>query len=774
MNLYIQLIIHGAKKLAALASTYQPWLVGVGALATATVVVQVVIPKTENTAPVTMETKVEFQKTNTSTKDSSFSTPIQNSVEISQTSVQGIAHIGLRHEPSTYQEPPAEHFDEETNGSTSYPGSGSMLPNSQTGPSNRITEYFRNPTSLASRDHKFNASEVSKSPDTKPSHDDSSTWSGSTTGKTENSIAKVSAVSASVASNTNPSPNPGSNPNPNTAGSVLPTSTDQPNLGWAPVVKAFGNVLVSKNSASETFTLTNSGNINASGCGAPIITDSTNFTIVTDNCTTANVASNGGTCTVEVKANPTSTGVKTTTLSRTCTLGGTPTTTMNQITATGTEATLAWLPLTHDYGDILVGALSSVQTFTLTNSGSADATGCTTPTLSNSNDFTITTHTCGTANLDSNNDTCTVEVKANPTSEGSKTTTLSRSCTVGGTITTTSNEIKTGGIQTELAWDIQENDFTTVVTGIKSNEVLFTLKNTGSAEAKGCSAPELSNKDDFYISNDGCETRSLDAKTGECSIKIVAQPKEDGIRVTTLSRTCTVGGTVTTSRDKIIVEGVSPKLSWDLTTFDFGKLQSGEVSRAQTFILTNDGSTDATKCDPPILSDNKNFKITSDTCDTNDLPSKGGSCEVQIQANPQQSGRTVASLERTCEIGGLVATKDDGLFVEIESSILGFDKDSFDFGDLRLGDPKYMTITLINMSKNVTSEKCGAATLSAPGEFFISQDGCQNVELAPGDKCDIEFGVNATKQARSKTTLLIQCGSAGATTLEDGIQVNGI
>jgi len=118
---------------------------------------------------------------------------------------------------------------------------------------------------------------------------------------------------------------------------------------------------------------------------------------------------------------------------------------LNTSDITITSPILAWSPLTNDFGRVAVGANSSTQTFTLTNSGDGDATGCSAPSISDITNFTINTDNCGTSDLTASL-TCTVIIQGNPVSAGPKTATLSRTCTIGGTPSTTSNQINVTGI----------------------------------------------------------------------------------------------------------------------------------------------------------------------------------------------------------------------------------------------------------------------------------------------------------------------------------------
>ncbi len=227
---------------------------------------------------------------------------------------------------------------------------------------------------------------------------------------------------------------------------ILQIAVVTPSLAWSPLTFAFGSVNVGSNSATQTFTLTNSGGGTATGCSAPSITDTTNFTITADTCGTSNLVGSGATCTVIVQGNPTTAGAKATTLSRTCTVGGTTTTTLNQIVVTGVAPLLAWSPLTNAFGNVYIGSNSGPQIFTLTNSGTATATACSAPSITDMTDFTVIADTCGTSTLAGSSATCSVTLRANPTTTGTKTTTLSRTCTFGGTSTTTANGISVTGL----------------------------------------------------------------------------------------------------------------------------------------------------------------------------------------------------------------------------------------------------------------------------------------------------------------------------------------
>jgi hypothetical protein len=103
-------------------------------------------------------------------------------------------------------------------------------------------------------------------------------------------------------------------------------------------------------------------------------------------------------------------------------------------------AVLEISPLAHEFGAVAPNAMSAAVSFTFTNTGGSPATGCSAPTKGGANpgEFSIENDACGTMDLPANG-SCVVTVAAKPTTAGAKTMTLSRTCTEGGTASTTAD-----------------------------------------------------------------------------------------------------------------------------------------------------------------------------------------------------------------------------------------------------------------------------------------------------------------------------------------------
>ena len=326
-------------------------------------------------------------------------------------------------------------------------------------------------------------------------------------------------------------------------------------LSVSPLLNSFGTVTVGSNSVSQVFTFINSGTAAATFCGLAFVDDPTNFSITADTCGALNL-NNGSSCDVSVRSNPTSVGSKSTTLYRSCTIGGTATTTVNQITVTGISPLapiLAWSPTSYSFGNIYAGLNSSNQTFTLSNSGNLAASGCTAPVISDGTNFTILSDTCSSANLNTSSN-CNIQVRANPVSVGFKTATVSRNCTVGGTVATTSNAITVNGVA-PADWFQEYNILNMGLVNVGANSNLFSyyFRNPNASAFTGCSIPVLSNTTDFSIVSDDCGLSNLSAYS-LCTVKVRSNPLSVGNKSSTLSRSCAeTNGAIPISLDSIAV-----------------------------------------------------------------------------------------------------------------------------------------------------------------------------------------------------------------------------
>ena len=303
--------------------------------------------------------------------------------------------------------------------------------------------------------------------------------------------------------------------------------------------------------------------------------------------------------------------------------------------------------MSYDFGTIDIGDVIGAQAFTISNSSSlARASSCSAPVLSNAIDFQLLSDNCGTNDLLVSSN-CMVSVEPIPQSIGLKTTTLSRTCVYGGTVSTTANQITVTALGPVLSISPTNYNFNNIYVGNNSSSEWFYIQNDG-ADATGCTAPVLSNTTDFSILYDGCDLNDLE-NSNSCAIEIQANPTGTGLKTTTLSRSC-VGASVTTN---ISVNGVllaDWQQEYGLT--NLGVVQPNKSSIEMTLFFRNPNSQPLINCTTPTIDNSSDFTLTNYTCSAGGQASQS-SCFVTVRAHPTSPGIKNTAIHRSCgEIGG--------------------------------------------------------------------------------------------------------------------------
>lgn len=429
----------------------------------------------------------------------------------------------------------------------------------------------------------------------------------------------------------------------------------------------YGDTYVGGTGSDSAFQFYNAGNLAVSGCGQPTLSNSADFTIVTNNCNGADIGASTY-CDVTVRSTPQTTGIKTSSLSLTCSVGGTVTATVEQ-NAKPSAPDLAVSPANYNYGSINVGS-NSDATFNFNNQGPLAGTGCSAAVLSNTTDFAIHSDACLTNDIASSG-TCAIVVRVAPGSVGSKTTTLTRTCSVGGSVV--SNISATGYVTApDLAWATMANDYGDVLSGENSLPIYFYLNNNGNASATSCSAPSLTDTTNFTIIGESCGTNDL-SQGNSCYVAIQANPQSLGIHTATLSRTCGAGGTISTTTNGIQVKGI-PFVDWQQKygNHSFGDVRLTSESSEHTYFFRNMNSSSLNNCTTPTLVNYTDFAITSTDCTNTMAPT--AFCEVKVRARPTSLGTKASTLTRSCTESGAVNLSlnvngiNEGVSVQIATS----------------------------------------------------------------------------------------------------------
>ncbi|HVE82558.1 MAG TPA: choice-of-anchor D domain-containing protein [Myxococcales bacterium] len=220
-------------------------------------------------------------------------------------------------------------------------------------------------------------------------------------------------------------------------------------LQASPASVNFGTIPTGGNSTDATFTVTNAGGqvtgalaVALGGAGAA------QFTKPADACNGATLAA-GATCTIRVRFAPSSLGAAGAAVTVTGDPGGTLT--IPVAGTGGSPATLVINPTSKDYGTVNAGTQTADTTFTVTNTGSVNATNLTVALSGSTADYVKTGDTCnGLAALVPTGGTgttsCTVKVAFKPTAFGTKNLTVTVSGRVASSAATTQVQVSPTGV----------------------------------------------------------------------------------------------------------------------------------------------------------------------------------------------------------------------------------------------------------------------------------------------------------------------------------------
>jgi serine protease len=189
----------------------------------------------------------------------------------------------------------------------------------------------------------------------------------------------------------------------------------------------FGQVQPSTASSIQSITFTNTNSTLSAVFGTPTVTPSANFSVISETCTLAPIASNQ-TCTVDIRFIAPTTGLIQGSLGLQVTIGGLASTTSVSLTGTSTQK-LSVPSSSVALPSVNTGS-NTTSTITFTNNSGANVTmGAASVTPSNI--FAITSDACSNATL-ANAATCNVTLRATPTAAGAFSGTLTLNTTGGG------------------------------------------------------------------------------------------------------------------------------------------------------------------------------------------------------------------------------------------------------------------------------------------------------------------------------------------------------
>ena len=413
-------------------------------------------------------------------------------------------------------------------------------------------------------------------------------------------------------------------------------------------------------STDKTFTVTNSGGVNATAVvpaalAAPFLFKGGSYPGTGGTCTTTLNASQ--TCTVVVSFAPVATGAQTATISFTFDDGANPLQISNRA-LTGTGAAPATLTISestpYDFGSVATGGKID-HAFTIENTGGVPATaiaitGLSAPFTFKGGTFPGTGGTCTTAVNPAAN--CTVMVTFAPTVPGVQNTTMSVGYNDGITTQSTPRGLTGTGVppSTLTFSDGPLYDYGPVVaTAFK--DYTFTITNAGSIGASAMTGVSLSAPYSFkggaYPGTGGtCGTTLSPAAT--CTLVVTFRPTSTGSFSANVSINYFDGAANQTGTRAVQGAGATAALLTlsDGPTYNYGTVANGATIN-KTLIITNGGGVSATALAgqalaPPYSFLNGSYPGTGGTC--GGTLAVAGTCTMIVNFNPTALGATNATV----------------------------------------------------------------------------------------------------------------------------------
>jgi hypothetical protein len=394
-----------------------------------------------------------------------------------------------------------------------------------------------------------------------------------------------------------------------------------------------------------------------------------------------------------------------------------------------------------------VGSTSAATTITVSNTGTAPATGL---SIANNNaaEFPATNNCPATL---ANGASCTISASFSPSAAGSRSAALSVNSNVGTTFVAlagTGSVVAPGVLSMPAPFA-----FASQTIGAAGPPHAFSLSNTGGT-AVTISSVVSGNAAEFAISGSTCAGSV--AAGGSCTFSVTFTPSGAGAR----NGSITVTSTGTGSPQAIAVSGTgssvaSPGVLSVPSSFAFGTQTVGVAGAPQAFTLTNTGGTGVTI--GAITSSNAaEFAISSSSC--SGVVAVGASCSFSVTFTASAAGARSASITVLSTGTGspqMLALTGTGTSVPTPGALTL--PAAYAFAD--------QTVAAASAAKSFTLANTGGAAVTIAGvassnaaEFAISASTCAG-NVVPGGTCS--FAVTFTPSATGARSAAITVTSNG-------------
>jgi hypothetical protein len=484
---------------------------------------------------------------------------------------------------------------------------------------------------------------------------------------------------------------------------------------------------------SSTATLTNSGNIAATGLA---ITPSSVWTLYGNTCTATLNA--GASCTFNLNFSP----VATQAYSGTVTASAATTSVINQLTTSGTGVAQAATLSTPSFGPTAVNASSTaVATLSNTGLGPLSVTVPTAAAVSGAAYSFVSTDCTSSLAVGS---TCSMTVRFSPTSTTAANGTLSVATGAGqkdAVLGSTGIQGFASVSPSSLTYAAQQNGTTSAVQ-------VVTVTNTGTNTLTFTGVGISTGATDFAQSNN-CGSVAVN---GTCTANVTFTPSAAGTRPGTLSFTHNGGGIANVS-----LTGTGQVASATLSNPSFATTSVGASNTANaTLTNTGIGSISLTVPTAAALT-GTDFSFVSTTCTTSLAP--GAACTTTVRFSPTATTPRTGTLSVATGAGTQVAS----LAATAVQSSASLSAASLTFAAKQVGDSAPAQVVTVTNNGTTALVFTSIGVTSGATDFSQSSPACTTV--AVGGTCTITVNFNPTAgNARTGTVTLAHNGT-GATSI---------
>jgi hypothetical protein len=527
------------------------------------------------------------------------------------------------------------------------------------------------------------------------------------------------------------------------------------NLTATPSQHDFGQV-VTNNNSTVSIQINNTGGV-ASGTVSTSIggTDTSQFAIVTPNACAGVAIAPGGSCTLQVRFTPTSSGNKSASLNISASPGGTPSVSLQGIGLAPGNLTIT--PTNSNFNGVLTGSTSNPATFTVQNIGGVSVGPLGTVLQgSNANEFAITNDQCANMTL-SPNGTCTLQVVFTPTTTGGKNASVVVSA---GTTSTAASLSGVGQAQASLAANFATLNFGSIVNG-STSDLTVTISNSGDVPT-GTLSTTRTGDSSYSIVTNTC-TGTLAGK-GTCSITVRFAPVSAGSKTGMMVISGTPGGSATVN---FTGTGQTPAALSLTGSASFPDTAIGSSSSAQTYTVQNTGEQTSGPITLTVTGTNaSNFTIVggaSDTCSGSSLVSTQTCSFTVTFVASGSTGSKTATLNANATPGSLATLAVSGTATTAPS--LSLTGPGTPYGSVVVGQSVDRDFTVTNSGSLPTGTL--SVTITGTDASMFSRvtapiNDCPAGSLAGSSNCTIRIRFAPTSRL-AKTAQLNVSATPGGT-----------